>query len=655
MSEASEENEGVVAEGGRVVPSEEVARTLDGLSAFMRKHTGDGEHVRELDDAATMARSMIGMAKEKKLKEMELVVIPKWAEDIEDVEDLFVKKGGDSVMWHPVAETIRKGERDVLVTFERLSDVLSPGGTAGDQPIPLEYVNNRFHVDEWKQIVQPILERYVDSLELRIFAKGVAKKQRAIGKRIKVLIPQVFRGNEFPDLSKVDLSKQEIRREVLEYLNDISMNPEILEKWIKEQLGGEPSGNSNGKLTSGLKRLAYGNLQEKQALKRIEKRYSDRDVTREDYIAELMGQISELGAQLLFLNVKHRTGVYKVPKVKPDFVETPYFQDLLKSLTEKVARQLREKKGMVSIIGEMGTGKNYLVEHFAANTNRPFFYFPCSRGMDAADLGFHFEFKEGESMVVPSNLAKGLRTENAVILIDEPNSLPPEVVAGLHGLADHNRAFVYNGVEFKAASGVAIVMTMNPATYAHVKDLPEAFCDRTLGQDMVMGYPPLTKLDKLAQDNLWSDSEKETALHDDNSLDKEFVCDEALILKNVFPDLKKWTNDDFMKLWDVVVNKRGESLLEGAKANEIDKHKSSVMAIFQILTICNRWRAKYKLGDMQRTISLRGSSSVAKNWLRENDVRKAFLSLYSPNRFKYDGGQEDYEDLEMILNEMEMV
>jgi MoxR-like ATPase len=315
------------------------------------------------------------------------------------------------------------------------------------------------------------------------------------------------------------------------------------------------------------------------------------------------------------------------------------------------AKQLEQKKGMVSLIGDMGTGKNYVVEHFAAKTHRPYFYFPCSRGMDAADLGFHFEFRKGESITVPSQLAKGLRTKNAVILIDEPNALPPEVVSALHGLADHNRTFVYNGVKFEAAEGVVIVMAMNPATYAHVKDLPEAFSDRTLGMDMRLDYPPLTKLDELAQNSLMSKAEREKALQEDNTLDKKFVCDEALILRGQFPSLKKWGDEEFAKLWDVVANGASAASL-GEKAKELDALRPDVEVLFKILKICDAWRKKYQAGDMQRTISLRGSTAVAENYLRIHDVRKAFLDLYKPNSLKFDGGREDYETLEQVLNDL---
>jgi MoxR-like ATPase len=298
----------------------------------------------------------------------------------------------------------------------------------------------------------------------------------------------------------------------------------------------------------------------------------------------------------------------------------------------------------------MGTGKNYIVEHFASKMHRPFFYFPCKRGMTVSDLGFHFEFRKGESYIVPSKLAEGLNTPNSVILIDEPNSLPPEVISGLHGLADHNRSFVYNGVEFKAAPGVVIAMAMNPATYAHVKSLPEAFSDRTLGQDMLMGYPPLTELDELAQKNLWTKAQREEALQANNQLNERYVCDEALILRSEFPGLAEMDEGLFKKLWNVAHNGESIDILESRHALA-EAHREDLAVILRILKVCDLWRRRYQSGDMQRTISLRGSLAVAANYQRTRNVRKAFLDLYKPNSFKYDGGTDDYENLEQILND----
>ena len=524
-----------------------------------------------------------------------------------------------------------------------------PGGTKEEQGIPLENLDNIFSLDEWDVIVQPILERYIDALELRRLNKTTSEKREKYKSRFQQLIPQVFKTGEMGEVKSIDVRSVEFRRQINELLNEINTNPKVLRAWIGEALEGKDAAAiARAKIGKG---DAYKKLQKEQARERLLARFSKEEETLDKYVNKLMDKISRLGEQLLSLNYNHPEGLYGAHEVKADFEETPYMQKKLKELTEKVARQLEQGKGMVTMVGDMGTGKNYIAEHFAAKTHRPFFYFPCSRGMDAADLGFHFEFKKGESLVVPSQLARGLQTKNACILIDEPNALPPEVVAALHGLGDHNRAFVYNGIEFKAAEGVTIVMAMNPATYEHVKDMPEAISDRTLGQDMIIGYPPLTKLDQLTQDNLWSKKEAEDALQADNSLDKAFICDEALILRRYAPTLKTWNKEDFEKLWNVIINGEGEGIL-GDKANEVESLRPIILAMLNILKVCHKWRNKYKDKFMNRTISIRGSIAVMENYMQTGDVKKAFLDLYKPNSQKYDGGEEDYETLEQVMNDM---
>jgi len=624
---------------------DEASRLLTSFASFLRQDTGTDELAEMADSAANTSRFHISGPAEAQGKGAE-EAYPSWAKDKPNLDKIFVKHKHEIDLWQPVAEPVGKDKQEIAVNYRRLNDELRPAGKKEEQGIELEAVNNHFTLDEWNHVAQPILKRYTKALELKALARLTEKTKEETEKRIRSLIPQVFRAKEIMESDQVDVTSREFKQKIIGLVNEISINPDILKNWIMEELG-ESETTPIQKSTHPLGKsvvVAYASTQKDAGLKRIKQRFQKKgeDETIESYVQDLADRISKVGGQLLYLNVKHPEGVYEPPKTRKDFVESPHMQRVLEQFSEKVSRQLEDQKGMVSMIGDMGTGKNYLVEEFSAKTQRPFFYFPCARGMDAADLGFHFEFRKGESLVVPSNLAKGLKTKNSLILIDEPNALPPEVVAALHGLADHNRSCVYNGVKFEAEEGVVIIMTMNPATYAHVKDLPEAFADRTLGQDLYLDYPPLTKLDELAQEHLWSNAEREKALQEDNELNKYFLCDEALILRNEFPALKGWSDEEFTHLWNAVANGEGTAPL-GNRADEMEKLEPMVKAILSILKVCNAWRAKYKAGDMQRTISLRGSSAVAANYLRVHDVRKAFLDLYKPHSKKYDGGGEDYE------------
>ncbi len=575
--------------------------------------------------------------------------LPAWAtttlKSQKDIQNVFVEAVQSTDTWHAIPEKEKDGSIRIRYQYGD-SDLLDSGATKNEQAISLDNIDNHFSLDEWDLIVKPILERHVKSIELRKLTKVVNSNREKSEKQIKKLLPQVFYAGEINESDIMNSTVKEYSKRIRDLLTEINTNPSVLKGWIRELL--EESDPVEIKTSNeGVK--AYKKFHKNTSRKRILQKFSQSEDSLDKYVDTLADKISKIGEQLLRLNSSLSEGIYSSEKVKQDFEETPYFRKKLGELTEKAARQLKYKKGMVSIVGDMGTGKNYLVEYFAAKTNRPFFYFPCSHGMDAADLGFHFEFKKGESFVVPSALARGLQTKNACILIDEPNSLPPEVIAGLHGLADHNRSFVYNGIEFKAAEGVVIIMTMNPATYSHVKDTPAAMADRTLGEDMVMSYPPFTMADKIAQEHSWNKQEKEEAIQKDNDLDTYYLCDEALVLRNTFPKFKALSQEEFTHLWNAVVNGEGITVL-GNKADELMKFESIVMGMFTILKICKKWRQNYEEGYMMRTISLRGSNSVMEYFLHTKDVKKAFLDLYKPNSMKYDGGIEDYEMLEQILN-----
>lgn len=640
----------------REVSPGELSSALSTAAMFLRQNVeGHDEMIGSLEEAADIARTQI--TPEAIPVPEERKQFPVWASSIPNSEKLFVSKSREIKLWKTVAEPISRGGKEVIVKYQRFDDVLSPGGTAHEQGIELPMIDHRFSLDEWNAIVQPILSRYVKALELKALARATQEDQEQCKEKVHKLLPQVFSKSDRESFQGMNILSQDFQTRIREMVNAINTDPKILKHWILEQLGQKKKTPVKGvSFEKGTKKMArekksYDSLRQQAALKRISEHFSEASQKSLDsYVDDLAARVSQIGEQLLMLNTKHREGLYRIPHIKKDYEETPYFSHLLAEFSRRAALQLEKGKGMISLIGDMGTGKNYLVEHFAAKTGRPFFYFPCSRGMDVADLGFHFEYLRGETKVLLSNLAKGLRTHNAMILIDEPNALPPEVVAGLHGLADHNRSFVYNGIEFKAVPGVIIAMAMNPATYAHVKSMPEAISDRTLGQDMVMDYPPLTKLDQLAQKNLWTKEQREQKRQEDNALETEKVCDEALILRKYFSSLMSWAPADFTNLWDVVVNGKGEVLL-GEKASQMTSVKGDVEVISKILALCDAWRKKYKEGDMQRTISLRGAIAVAENYQITKNIRTAFLELYRPNSLKYDGGRKDYETVEQMLND----
>lgn len=661
----NKKNEGAhapdTAENLKPLASDEASRNLAELASFLRS-AGLEEQAFEVEQSAQLARAAIEEPQPEEAQEHE-AEIPEWGRSIKNIDEVFIPKNKRANvspdLWEPYVDKTGRGDQAVLeVKYKRLADYLSPGVGQNEQAVPLDPINNTFTVDEWEYVAKPILERYLKALKLRRYSFLVDSEKKKVAGEVKRLLRDVFPANEqIPELSETELLGKKFKNKVNNLINEVNTNPEVLKDWLKAMLEEKQEAPvEENKIEKGKAKKSLGKYKktwEIGGLGRIRDKFK-KDKSENDfekYMDELAGKISKIGSQILYLNTKYRSGIYKVPEIKKDYVETPYMKTLLKELTEKAERQLEKKKGMVSIIGDMGTGKNYIVEHFAAKTGRPYFYFPCSKGMDPADLGFHFEYKKGESIVVPSALARGLKTKNSVILIDEPNALPPEVVAALHGLADHNRAFVYNGVSFKAAEGVVIVMTMNPGTYAHVKSLPEAFSDRTLGQDMYMDYPPLTKLDKLAQEKMLSKEEREQANQADNTLEKYYVCDEAMILRKAFPALKDFSDEEFAKLWDAIINNAAVGGLEEKLSKQINSIKPYFETILRILKVCDNWRKKYKNQDMNRTISLRGAIAVAERFNEIGDVKKAFLSLYQPNSLKYDGGPEDYESLQQILND----
>ncbi|MBD3328501.1 AAA domain-containing protein [Candidatus Peregrinibacteria bacterium] len=656
--------------GNKPIDSADAARILSAFSVAM-KSSGNEDIATEAEQTAQSARSRIERedANEGAVEEDEMK-LPVWAKKVPDVEKVFVPKEiVESIdLWRLHGMQKGKGEdAKIIAGFERQTDTLFPGKSAEDQVIALKPIENSFSIIEWETIVQPVLERYEKLIELKAYQAMTQKSRKKYADQVRNILPEVFPKNPEVGRLKADrVLSNDVRKRVMELIDEVNTNPQIVRDWIMEafqEIKGKKVEGARvlrGADESDVKKASiqeYPEYWKKMNIKKLKAQFArQKKGSFESYVDDLALKISRLGEQMLYLNTKYRMGIYRKHEALKDFVETPYVQTKLEELTGYATKQLKDGKGGINIIGDMGTGKNYLVEHFAASANRPYFYFPCSRGMDASDLGFHYEFKDEESVVVPSQLARGLRTKNAVILVDEPNSLQPEVIAALHGIADHNREFVYNGHRYKAAEGITVVFAMNPATYAHVQSLPEAMYDRTISQSMRMDYPPLTELDKVALEKQLSNKEKEELLQQDNSLNKVYVCDEALILRKVLPKSSQLSDSDFADVWDYVVNGNGGADLE-EKGIDSDEYKKEIEMILKILLVCDAWRKKYKEQDMVRTISLRGALAVAARCQElqdENeffDVKKAFLSLFHPNSLAYDGGTEDYESLQQIVND----
>ncbi|MDD5040864.1 MAG: AAA family ATPase [Candidatus Peribacteraceae bacterium] len=574
-----------------------------------------GAKIGDLDIAGQTVEQVLGLL----LKETEHYEPPIVRENVEEKrkhadvpewlcghERLIWKGTAERPLWEPQATQYGAVVR---VAYKRRDIVLRPGKTAREQSRTLEPITSEFTVQEWT-VLKRVLDRYQEAA-------------RKLGGPEEV--------------------RQDARKQVLE----------LLKEWQKFRHG---KGNRPDKFIALVR----------EAIEEVGKQSLDFDATQIDE-NKLAQAAANMLSQLLVLNRTKGDSSERIPKVKPDIKEIPTFQDALATFVDCAEYQLHEQgkpKGMTLVLGEAGVGKNEMLEYFAARTHRPYFWFPCGRGMEATELVSHYEFdsKEGTIRFLTA-LAEGVQTPGALVYIDEINALKPEVQAALHGLGDSNRTLTFDGIRIPVAEGVIIVIGGNPATLGSAGDLGEALLNRTRGQSMVINYPALHKGTLRQRKDGWTDAELQQKEAEDNTL-RDTACDEVLVLYPIFNEFSGLSDEEFSLLWDTIINEQTQGnrmaavernpklkqLLEGAGGDHIRK---VLVDLRTILEVTDEWRRRYEQrGEFRVGMSLRDSIAVTQRYAKFRDVRKAFLSIFDDFRKNpIDGLDSAYVALTQILDE----
>jgi len=524
-------------------------------------------------------------------------------------------KGHEELVWHgahdnPLWEVQAKQHKnEVVISYERRGQTLSPGRDKEEQGRTLEDAKNLFTLDEWR-VLKPIFEEYT-SLEKDLQSEDEDVKKAAKEKMFAV------------------------RKEESMKRRGVGDEPELIKKRIEEIV------EDKIRKTRGFKKESI-------------------DIER------MTQDAAEILSQLRLLNLTRGDGKDRVPKINPDIKEFPSFNLNLEHLVECFAAQHEKGKGAALMVGEPGTGKNIAAEYFAANTNRPFFWFPCGRGMEAIDLVAHYEFttEEGTKRFL-TELVRGIQTPGAVVMIDEANALKPEVQAMLHGLADHNRSMKYDGINIHAAEGVLIIIAGNPATQGSAGNLSEALLSRTAGQSLRMQYPALRKGELVARKEMWSKAYLEEQEQIFGYL-QDYACDEAIVLYSELNEFSGLNEEEFALLWDVVLN----DATQGSKITEVEKNeklaklitgpagehiKKTLIDMRDILRIADSWRKDFEKKNKFNIVgvSMRDTIAIIDSYKKTRDVRKAFLKnidIYQGNII--DGLDKTYLEAEQLINDV---
>jgi AAA domain (dynein-related subfamily) len=216
----------------------------------------------------------------------------------------------------------------------------------------------------------------------------------------------------------------------------------------------------------------------KEEIQKFEEKY---------YVAKMLETMTQMSNNGLW-KVNPRPNL---PHLDAKVTITPTVQKSLARRWRKLAQQLETKKWGLSITSDKGTWKNFKTEILWFLTNREIFELSCNQAMEKEDLLFSPEIDSDGTHRKPSKLIQWLQTPWSIIVLDEINTLRPDVWSLLNPLLDHRRHVNDPQVwVIKAHPSVLIVTLMNPLNYLWTKPLNQALDDRLVPEtDEYMSAP----------------------------------------------------------------------------------------------------------------------------------------------------------------------
>lgn len=144
---------------------------------------------------------------------------------------------------------------------------------------------------------------------------------------------------------------------------------------------------------------------------------------------------------------------------------------------------LREKN--IMMLGPSGCGKTVSARAVAKALERPFFKFNLGASQDPRSfLIGNTHFRDGQTIFEPSEFAKAIQTENAIILLDELSRAHPDAHNILMTVLDEEQRYMrldeaHDSPTIEVASGVSFIATANVGVeYSATRVIDRAITDR---------------------------------------------------------------------------------------------------------------------------------------------------------------------------------
>ena len=170
--------------------------------------------------------------------------------------------------------------------------------------------------------------------------------------------------------------------------------------------------------------------------------------------------------------------ISNAPSIKPDHLE-------ITDIKWKYLIRSAVRGKNIMMVGPAGSGKTEAAKALPTATDRPFFYFNLGATQDPrSTLIGNTHFKNNETLFDESAFIKAIKTDNAVILLDELSRAHPEAWNILMTVLDEGQRYLRLDENIDAplvnvAPGVSFIATANIGTeYTSTRVLDRALMDR---------------------------------------------------------------------------------------------------------------------------------------------------------------------------------
>ena len=154
-----------------------------------------------------------------------------------------------------------------------------------------------------------------------------------------------------------------------------------------------------------------------------------------------------------------------------------------------VFRAAWKSKHALMLKGPTGIGKTRLVEHMAAELDRPLITISCHEDLTSADLLGRYLLKGGDTEWMDGPLTRAVR-DGAICYLDEIVEARADTTVAIHSLTDHRRELYVErlGHAIKAPDEFMLVLSYNPGYQSILKDLKHSTRQRMISVEL--GFPP---------------------------------------------------------------------------------------------------------------------------------------------------------------------